>query len=110
MRKSGFLMLKALKSAPHLNDRNGYPFHFLPHTEIGIDGDTPFPYGDVLWFPTYGNAGKSQFLRKKNGKDALQCVTQRSAKTTVTISIRGVTNGNGQGDFNIPIWGIPISE
>jgi len=27
--------------------RNGYPFYLLPHMEMGVEGETPFSYGDV---------------------------------------------------------------
>ena len=76
--------------------RNGYPFHLLPHMETGIRPfhmgmcKSPFPYG--------------------NHHMETVCVTWRSPKIRSPFPYGESPYGNGQGESNIPIWGVPVSE
>ncbi len=69
---------------------NGDLFQLLPNTKWGLMGIPISIWGCPL-VPHIWNHGKISIPQQKNGEDALQRVTQRLAKTTVTISIRGVT-------------------
>ena len=70
------------------------------------NGDSSFPYGDVA----QTRAGKSQSLSQNLGDDALQRVTWRSPNEHTPFPYGDSPYGNGQGDLDIPIWGIPVSE
>ena len=74
----------------------------------GIDGDTPFPYREFLWFPIW--KCRTQFLGKKMGKMLFNAWLRGLPKLQSPFPYGESPYGNGQGDFNIPIWGIPISK
>jgi hypothetical protein len=44
------------------------------------------------------------------GEDTLQCVTWRSPKIRSPFPYGESPYGNGQGESNIPIWGVPVSK
>ena len=96
--------------------------------------DSPFPYGDVAQ-TLFGNglvtepslfengdpflygdphietrAGKSQSLSQNLGEDALQSVTWRLPNEHSPFPYGESPYGNGQGDSDIPIWRIPVSQ
>ena len=96
--------------------------------------DSPFPYGDVAQ-TLFGNrlvtepspfengdpflygdphiemrAGKSQSLSQNLGEDALQRVTWRSPNEHSPFPYVESPYGNGHGDSDIHIWGIPVSK
>jgi hypothetical protein len=120
----------SIRGSPY---RNGYLFHLLPHMETGIHPFhmgmflSPFQYGDhhmetgnrfiqiPIWkrgSTYYGNGDFQEnfdFLSKIWGK-ILSCVTWRSPKIRSPFPYGESPYGNGQGESNIPIWGVPVSE
>jgi hypothetical protein len=74
---------------------------------------SPFPYGD------HHNHMETGTVSRESGKILIscpkfggRCSSMRDlevAKNTLPISIRGVPV-RGQGESNIPIWGVPVSE
>ena len=73
---------------------------------------SPFPYGD------HHMEAENRFTKERENLDflskiwgkILQCVTWRSPKIGSPFPYGESPYGNGQGESNIPIWGVPVSE
>ena len=95
---------------------------------------SPFPYGNhhmetgsrviglpiwkrgftlSIWgcfYPRFHMVRKSWFPVQNLGEDALQCVTWRLPKMRSPFLYGEPPYGNGQGESDIPIWGVPVLE